>query len=783
VAATEALGSKQRALSAAQLRSFGLLSVLYAALTAAVVLSANVPAVAEPKIVVVYGIAILVADLCTAALLGALYRSNGRPALLLLTCAYLYGGLMAGAHMAAYPGALQQEPFFGGQQTVAWLFGAWRTGMAALLLAAVAVASRGVPARSRRLGAWLVAACVLTVAAVALLASAASHLELQGISARRLERILDGVQWTGFVLCAAALVLIWRKRAFGDSLYLWLGLTLVTMMGGLALSSVSESIYTVGWHASRASFVIGACLLLAFLLGDFAYEDRRMSRAAKVAAYGGAVAVTLGALFVRWFLDPWLGSGVPYITLYGAVAIAVWFGGLGPAVLAMLLGYLIVNVRYVSDYGSVSVSGPAESIALALFTLSCSLIIVLGEAMRRARDRYRVSEAQVSERARELARADANKSRFLAVLAHELRNPLAPLRTGLALLRMRAQDDAPTAETHEMMERQITQLARLIDDLLDVARIDRGKLELRTQRLPISAVLRTAIDTAKPNIDAQGHQLDVRYPAEPLYVEGDLVRLAQVVSNLLNNAAKFTPPTGRIELSARAEDNVLLVRVADNGIGIAPERLPEVFDMFVQLEPGAAASGGLGLGLTLARAIVRRHGGNIEVRSPGLGKGAEVLVRLPLAAAPAALDIEGSMPPVEPAAPSRKRVLVVDDNVDAAQTLAACLRLDGHRVESALDGEAALRIAEVLRPDVAFIDLNMPRMDGAEVARRLRVTPWGRGAHLIALTGMGQPGDVTRTREAGFDEHITKPADLKQILRLAAGGTAPRSGLGIVNAA
>ncbi len=774
MSATEALGSKPPALSAAQLRSFALLSVLYAALTAAAVLSANVPALAEPKIVVVYGIAILVADLCTAALLGALYRSSGRPALLLLACAYLYGGLMAGVHMAAYPGALQAQPIFGGGQTVGWLFVAWRGGMAALLLAAVAVASKGLPTRSERLGRKVVVACALTIAAVAIFASAAARLEWQGVSGDQLADTLNGLQWTAFGLCAAALVLIWRKSAFGDSLYLWLGLTLVTMMAGLALSAVSDGPYTVGWHASRASFVIGACLLLAFLLGDFAYDDRRMARAAKVAAYGGAVAVTLGALFVRWFLDPWLGNGVPYITLYGAVAIAVWFGGLGPAVLAMLLGYAVVNVRYVSDLGTVSVNGAAESIALALFTLSCSLIIVLGEAMRRARDRYRISEAQVSERARELARADANKSRFLAVLAHELRNPLAPLRTGLALLRMRAQGDASTAETHEMMERQITQLARLIDDLLDVARIDRGKLELRTQRLPIDQVLRTAIDTAKPNLDAQGHRLEVRYAPEGLYVEGDLVRLAQVVSNLLNNAAKFTPPKGRIELSAHAEDKTLFVRVADNGVGIAPERLREVFDMFVQVEPGAAAAGGLGLGLTLARAIVRRHGGDIEVRSPGRGKGAEVIVRLPLAAAPAAVEVEATAPPLEPAAPERKRVLVVDDNVDAAQTLAACLRMDGHRVESALDGEAALRIAEVLRPDVAFIDLNMPRMDGAEVARRLRVTPWGRSAHLIALTGMGQPEDLTRTREAGFDEHITKPADLKHILRLAAGGAAQR---------
>jgi signal transduction histidine kinase/CheY-like chemotaxis protein len=774
VTSTDALAAQQRAPSAAQLRSFALLSILYAAITAAMMPWASEPGPADARIVVLYGIGILVADLCTAALLGALYRSNGRPALLVLTCAYLFGGLMSGAHMATFPGALATQPLIDGEQTVAWLFLAWRLGMAGLFLAAVLQAGSPAPAQpARRPGVALFVVCAITVVAAALVVAAAVRLQIDAIIVgERFTDLAAAVQWVAVALCAAAYAIIWRKRAFDDVLYVWLGLVLLASIADLALSNVSGGRYTVGWHASRANFFISACLLLAFLLGDLAYEDRRMARASAVAAYGGAVAVTLAALFLRWFLDPWLGNEVPYITLYGVVAIAVWFGGLGPAVLAMVLGYAIVNVRYISTTGSVSVTGPSESIALGLFTLSCALIIVLGEAMRRTRDRYRASEAEVKERARELQRADANKSRFLAVLSHELRNPLAPLRTGLALLRMREQGDAATAETHDMMERQIAQLSRLIDDLLDVSRIDRGKLELRTQRLMINTVLQTAVDTAKPNVDAQGHQLDVRYPLQPLYVEGDLVRLAQVVSNLLNNAAKFTPPKGRIELSARAENGRVLVRVADNGIGIAPERLPEVFDMFVQLEPGSMAAAGLGLGLTLARSIVRRHGGDIEARSPGRGKGSEFIIRLPLAPAPPAVELE-SPAPAPP--PSRRRVLVVDDNVDAAQTLAAYLRLEGHRVESALDGEAALRIAEVLHPDVAFIDLNMPKMDGAEVARRLRITPWGRNAQLIALTGMGQPSDIDRTREAGFDEHITKPADLKDVSRLAAGAEKERA--------
>jgi CheY-like chemotaxis protein/two-component sensor histidine kinase len=351
------------------------------------------------------------------------------------------------------------------------------------------------------------------------------------------------------------------------------------------------------------------------------------------------------------------------------------------------------------------------------------------------------------------------------MLSHELRNPLAPLRTGLALLRLKPSPDPAVTETHRMMDRQITQLARLIDDLLDLSRIDRGKMEMRTERVPLADALRAGVDTARPNMAAKGHSLEVRYPKDPLYVDGDPVRLAQVVSNLLNNAAKFTPPNGRIELSAQATGGSVVLRVADNGIGIAASKLAEVFDMFVQLDATHVAAGGLGLGLTLARSIVERHRGRIEAKSAGPGKGSEFLVTLPLAAPPkpAAANEDAAGP-----APARRRVLVVDDNVDAAQTLAEYLRLEGHRVESALDGESALRIAEMLHPEVAFIDLNMPGMDGTEVARRLRKTPWGRQTRLVALTGMGQLTDVARTRAAGFDEHLTKPAELSRVSRLAA---------------
>src|SRR6185295_17449620 len=236
-------------------------------------------------------------------------------------------------------------------------------------------------------------------------------------------------------------------------LYLWVGLVLLASIADLTLSNLGGARFTIGWHASRVNLAVSACLLLAFLLGDAVAERRAMSKIAGVAAYGGAVAVTLTAMHLRWVLDPWLGDGIPYATLYGA---AVWFGGLGPAVMAMVIGYAIVNVRYIAPLGEIAISGPADALALGVFALSCSLIIVLGEAMRRARDRYRVSEIELKERAAQLQRADANKSQFLAVLSHELRNPLAPLRNGLTLLKMQP-EGAATAETHDMLERQIVQ--------------------------------------------------------------------------------------------------------------------------------------------------------------------------------------------------------------------------------------------------------------------------------------------------------------------------------------
>ena len=376
-------------------------------------------------------------------------------------------------------------------------------------------------------------------------------------------------------------------------------------------------------------------------------------------------------------------------------------------------------------------------------------------------------EQELKERADALARADRNKSEFLAMLSHELRNPLAPLTNALTLLKARGDKGTP-AQLYEMMDRQLRQLVRLIDDLLDISRIDRGKLEMHCERVAADAIVRQAVEIARPNLESRRHELVLRYPGTPPFLEADPVRMAQVLSNVLNNAAKFTPPGGRIEVTLKSEGEDALIAVADDGIGVEPGDLERIFDMFVQLDSSRSqAAGGLGLGLTLARTIVERHGGRVHAESAGPGKGTRFVIRLPAAPAP---KIPAPLRPVPRPSSGGRRVLVVDDNVDAATSLATVLELAGHEVRTAFGGMEALGVAEAFRPEYVMLDLNLPGLDGVEVGRRLRASDWGRRASLVALTGMGQPADLARTRQAGFDHHLTKPVEPEEVLRLVAAG-------------
>jgi PAS domain S-box-containing protein len=378
-------------------------------------------------------------------------------------------------------------------------------------------------------------------------------------------------------------------------------------------------------------------------------------------------------------------------------------------------------------------------------------------AQKRAEDELRRVAADLSE-------ADHRKSEFLATLAHELRNPLAPIRTGLDLLRMAPGDADALARVHAMMDRQLGHLIHLVDDLLDIARITRGKIELKRESVDLKTIVQMAVETSAALIEAHGHRLDVDLPAEALPLEADVTRMVQVLANLLNNAAKYTPAGGRVALSAWREDGHALVAVSDSGIGIPPDAIGSVFEMFTQVRGSLdRAQGGLGIGLSLVRRLVELHGGRVNALSAGRGHGSTFTVRLPLHPGSPHARVGGAADGADARPPARLRVLVVDDNADAADSLVALLEALGHTTWVARDGPEGLQVALDAQPDLVLLDIGLPGMSGYEVARAIRRKQGVRQIVLIALTGWGAQSDQQQSHEAGFDQHLTKPVSLEAL--------------------
>ena len=525
------------------------------------------------------------------------------------------------------------------------------------------------------------------------------------------------------------------------------------------------SVWSTWWIGDAIGDLVTAPFV--FVWADQARNRWRLQRLTE----GALLLCSMLPLSLAVFVDH--GSAVPYPVHYLIFPAVIWAAlRLGQhATATLVFGSLAVTI--VATLGGrgpfVVASSPGASLLqVALFMAVVAVTgLFLGAATaernraerRRSEDyaRLRLSEERLARQAEELAAADRRKDEFLALLGHELRNPLAPLQNGLELLALGGNDQALVTHARQVMERQLRHLVRLVDDLLDVARIRSGKIVLEIERVELAAMIASAVELARPLIDARSHELQVILPPDTLWTNADRIRLPQLLANLLNNASKYTNEGGNIALTVAQLGTDIVVSVRDDGIGMDGEALGNVFELFAQAAgPAHAVQGGLGVGLSLARSIAELHGGVLTAHSEGLGKGSEFVLRLPAAQAPEVRE-SAAAPAGEPA--FRQRILVVDDNVDAAESLGTMLAYSGHDVRVAHGGVEALSTAREFVPNVMILDLGMPEMDGYAVARAVRSDPRFASTRLIALSGYGQPDDRRRTADVGFDEHLVKPVE------------------------
>jgi signal transduction histidine kinase/CheY-like chemotaxis protein len=540
-------------------------------------------------------------------------------------------------------------------------------------------------------------------------------------------------------------------------------------VGALALCATGvtpwtgfSSSWSAWWIGDAVSDLVGAPFLFVWV--DQARREWRFDRLTEAMLLMVAMLVLSLAVFVDH------GSNVPYPVHYLIFPAVIWSAlrlgqhGVATLVLGSASVSIVATLKGRGPFVTSSIDSSLLQVTLFMAVVSVTGLF-LGAATaernraerRRSADyaRLRLSEERLARQAEELAAADRRKDEFLAVLGHELRNPLAPLQNALELLSLGGSDPSILMRTRALMERQLRHLVRLVDDLLDVARIRSGKIVLELEPVPLATMIASAVELARPLIDLRRHQLDVYLPEEPVWIYADRTRLPQLLANLLNNAAKYSSDGGHITIRAGSRAGRAEVSVRDTGIGMTPQALANVFELFAQAAgPEHAVQGGLGVGLSLARSIAELHGGTLSASSEGPGKGSEFLLRVPIMEKPATVaDATDDV--------SRKsvatRIVVVDDNVDAADSLGIMLSYAGHEVRVVYGGRDALKVAEEFSPHTMILDLGMPEMDGYAVARAVRADAKLRAVRLIALSGYGQLEDRRRTAEAGFDEHLVKP--------------------------
>ncbi len=477
--------------------------------------------------------------------------------------------------------------------------------------------------------------------------------------------------------------------------------------------------------------------------------------------YGFAIVWTIAATWARCSLTPYLDDRAPFGTFFVSILVSAWVGGSGPAIVALLLGLFAAAQFIIPPEGSLAIHSLPDVFALIIYFLvgvtSIGLFSKLATRTREA-ERHGNENSRLND---ELQQAARRKDEFLAVLAHELRNPLAAANSGVTLLSRLSGDNAESDRISTMMGRQIQQLSSLVDDLMDVSRYIRNDIRLCCEDLPLHEVIQNATDAVSAEMTRRRHRFDAPVPDESIWVHADRVRLTQIIVNLLMNAAKYTPDGGHAELRLSIRDQRLIIEVSDNGIGIDPEFQPRVFDLFTQFESVTTRQhGGLGLGLAIVHTLTTMHDGTITVFSEGAGKGSRFVVELPIV-----IRSGNSLPDTVDLSPAENRetdgttVQIVDDNVDATDALATLLQLSGFNVRSAYDSRTGLQKIANERPDFLILDIGLPEMDGYEVARRVRMLPGGQQIRIVACTGWGSQADIERARDAGFDHHMVKPID------------------------
>jgi signal transduction histidine kinase/ActR/RegA family two-component response regulator len=504
----------------------------------------------------------------------------------------------------------------------------------------------------------------------------------------------------------------------------------------------------------------------AFSVSAPAYIGPLFRDDAVMLRYGAAIALVLIISVLRALLAPLLGTQAPLLPFVLAVFAAAYLGGRGPALLAAVLTPVLATVFFTSWPQD---GPPMQWLAhVVFFVLIAALSSFLMHELQQRSRAEREALTIAASHAHALREADRRKDDFLAMLAHELRNPLAPIRNAAYVLAKGVADSAAVRGAGLMIERQASHLTRLVDDLLDVARITRGRVVLNLEALSLDSVVESAIESVQPLFESRRQSTVVRQPAEKIFVNGDGVRLCQVVVNLLTNASKYSPARARVEIDIECTADAAIIRVRDSGCGIDSQLLPHLFELFLQGDRSLdRTQGGLGVGLTIVKLLVDMHGGSVEAHSAGLGAGSQFSIRLRRIRAPAA---HGPKPP-HPVRPVRpRRILVIEDNRDAAESMRAVLRTDGHDVETVPDGAAGLAKIEEFRADIVLLDIGLPRMDGYMVAHaiRERFALAGRRPRLLALTGYGRDEDKLAALKAGFDGHLAKPVDPGHLLAVIA---------------